>query len=236
MDFELSEWLNEDQTLQTVGEVITPALSVNEVRILNFVEQVYWETGLVPTPEAITEELSCSSSSIRKAFGNETFRAQLATRGIDPEGLITVGTIVKQTKALSPKQILVANMMLNLHDKRSQREKLQLVGVSSQQFHAWMRQPAFVEFMRKRGEALFSASDYVAYKSLVQNVTAGDNKSLELFFRMRGIYNPTLNININIESVLVQVVEVITRHVKDPAIINAIANELDTIIEAEEVA
>jgi len=240
-DFDLSEWINDNSTDSdtstiTVGVSPDPTLTANEVRILNYVEQVFWETGLCPSPERIAEDLNTSQRSINVAFSNETFRTQLAARGIDPEGLVTVGKCIKETKALSAKQIVTANLMLNLHDKRSEREKLQKLEVSSQQYHAWLRQPAFVEFLRKRGEALFSSSDFHAYKSLVNNVKAGDNKSLELFFRMRGIYNPTVDININVQSVLVQVVEIVARHVKDPTILNAIANEIDSVIEAEEVA
>lgn len=239
-DFDLEEWLTKDEENDSqstdVSVVQAPSLTGKQIAILSYCEQVYWETGLLPTPERVCEDLSCSAQAVRAAYSNETFRAALATKGIDPVGLITVGSVVSQTKALSPQQILCANMMLNLHDKRSEREKLGLLGVSSQQYHAWLRQPQFQEFLRKRGEALFSSSDYKAYKSLVRNVEAGDNKSLELFFRMRGIYKPQLDINVNIEAVLTRVIEVISTHVKDPKILNAIANEIDAVIEAEEVA
>lgn len=236
-DFDLTSWLEEKNDILPVEPTQSLAtLSVVGIRVLNYLEQVYWESGLLPTAENVAEELSIQISTVRSTFKNETLQNQLAARGIDPTQLITVGKLIKESKALSPKQIIVANMMLNLHDKRSEREKLQQVQVSSQQYHAWLRQPAFIEFMRKRGEALFQSSDFAAYKSLVTNVKAGDNKSLELFFRMRGIYNPTVNINVNIEAVLVRVVEVISTHVKDPHVIQAIAAELDSIIEAEEVA
>jgi len=239
-DFDLEGWLFEEPNNKPVGSspdpatvVSQPSLTTTEVRVLNYVEQVFWETGLCSTPERVAEELHLNPATVRKAYTNETFKTQLAARGIDPEGLIVPGKLIQESKALSAKQIVCANMMLNLHDKRSEREKLALIGVSSQQYHAWLRQPAFIEFLRKRGEALFSSSDFLAYKSLVQNVKAGDNKSLELFFRMRGIYRPEINVNINIEAVLTRVVEVISAHVKDPHIINAIATELENIIDVE---
>jgi hypothetical protein len=236
-DFDLSEWINSDVAI--AAEVIpsvaaTLALTSNEVRILNYCEQVFWESGLLPTPEKCIEDLHCSRSAVNGAFSNETFRAQLAARGIDPEGLTTVGKLIQESKALTAKQIVVANMMLNLHDKRSEREKLALVQVSSQQYHAWLRQPAFVEFLRKRGEALFSSSDFLAYKSLVNNVKAGDNKALEIFFQMRGIWNPRLNIDVNIDVVITRVLEVIARHVP-AATLSLIANELDSVVEGEAV-
>lgn len=241
-EFSLTEWLDSSPDPATAVETTAfpekqseKVLTTAEVRVLNYVEQCYWETGLCPTPERVAEELSIAPSSCRKAYANETLRAQLAVRGIDPESLVTVGAVIKETKALSAKQIVCANMMLNLVDKRSQREKLAQIQVSAQQFAAWMRQPQFVEFMRKRSEALFSSSDWLAYRSLINNVASGDNKSLELFLRVRGIYRPEVNINLNIDAVLNQVVEVITRYVKDPLVLQAIAGELESIIDVQEV-
>ena len=231
-DFDLEDWLKEPT--QAVGPSIVekPKLSKEAISLLNFCEQVFWETGLLPTPEASVAELSISRTTVARWYQDSTFQQQIAARGMDPEQLVFPGKLIKESKALSPKQIICANLMLNLHDKRSEREKLEKIQVSPQQYHAWLRQPAFVEFLRKRGEALFQASDFEAYKSLVKNVKAGDNKSLELFFSMRGIYNKQINVNLNIETVLVQVIEVVARYVT-PQVMNAIAGEIDAIIEAE---
>lgn len=235
-DFNLVDWLEEETVPSKEVEPSKPTLTSLQVSILSFVEQVFWEEGHLPTAEAVSEELNCRVQTCRETFKNETFISALVTKGIPAEQLVTPGKLLKQSKALSPKQILVANLMLNVHDNRSQREKLSWAQVSSQQYHAWLRQPAFVEFVNKRAEQMFGASDHLAYRSLIKNVTAGDPKSLDLFFRMRGIYNPSLNVNININAVLQQVVEVISRNVKDPLILDAIAGELEGILEGEEVA
>lgn len=235
-DFNLVDWLEEETVPSTVPEPSKPTLTSLQVSILAFVEQVFWESGVLPTPEAVSEELTCRASTVVDTFVNETFRAALVTKGIPVESLVTPGKLIKSpSKALSPQQILVANLMLNVHDNRSQREKLAWAKVSSQKYHAWLRQPAFVEFINKRAEQMFSSSDHLAYRSLIKNVTAGDPKSLDLFFRMRGIYNPSLNVNLNINAVLTQIIEIVSRHVP-PDVMTTIANELDAVLEAEEVA
>jgi hypothetical protein len=231
-DFDLGEWLLEEKPSVEV-EPTPPSMTPNEIRILNYCEQVFWETGVVPTVEAIVQDLKGVNGgnfhelTVRSAFKNETFRTQLATRGVDLDNLIGAA----HSKVLSAKQILVANLMLNLHDKRSEREKLALCKVSSQQYHAWLRQPQFVEFIRRRGEALFKSSDAAAYASLVKNVKAGDNASLKLFFEMRGIYNPRLDVNINVDAVITRVIEVVSRHVQSPEVLEAIAIELEGAVE-----
>lgn len=235
-DFDLGDWLNADaEPSPTVGEPLQPSLSPNEIRILNYVEQTFWATGLVPTVQGICENLTGVNGgklhelTVQSAFRNETFKQQLAVKGLPPVGLI------EHHNVLSAEQIVCANLMLNLHDKRSEREKLAFLNISSQKYHAWLRQPAFVEFLRKRGEALFSSSDFLAYKSLVNNVKAGDNKALEMFFQMRGIWKKSIDVNINIDVVLSQVIAVITQYVKDPLILGQIADGIESIMDAEVV-
>lgn len=195
-------------------------LGTIDKRILNFCEQVFWETGLVPTPERISDQLGIKRERIQESFRADKFRESLAARGIDLTPEIS-------GKVLDPRQIMLANLLLNLHDRRSIREKLKIVEVSSQQYNAWMRQPQFTEFLRKRGEALFKNSDHEAYKSLVTAVGRGDINALKLFFEMRGIYQPRLQIDVNIEAIMLRVVEVVSKYVTDPELLITIASELE---------
>ena len=192
-------------------------------RILNYCEQVFWETGYVPSPEIISDKLGIKRERIKESFRNDKFLESLATRGIDLTPAIS-------GKVLDPRQLMLANLLLNLHDRRSIREKLKTVQVSQQQYNAWMRQPQFTEYLRKRGEAMFKGSDHEAYKSLVTAVSRGDVNALKLFFEMRGIYTPKLNIDVNIEAVMLRVVEVVSKHVTDPNILVTIAEELEEVL------
>lgn len=206
-------------------EVDAPKQSLGTIdkRVVNYCEQVFWETGLLPTPERISEELSINKEYVARSLSKDLVRTSLATRGID----FTPGI---SGKVLDPRQILLANLLLNLHDRRSIREKLQLVQVSTQQYNAWMRQPQFIEFLRKRGEAIFKGNDHEAYIALTKAVSRGDVNALKLFFEMRGIYNPRLSIDVNIEAVMLRVVEIVAKRVNDPQILEAIADDLETVM------
>ena len=205
-------------------EIEKPKLTKDEVKVLTYTEQVFWETGLLPTAEKVADALGIDVLVVRRANRNETLRCALARRGIDLDL-----TVTRTGKALLPVQIIAANMMLNLMDKRSVREKLEEIKISQQQFNAWMRQPQFQEFMRRRSEALFSSSDHVAYRALLENVADNDNKALEMFFTMRGKLRTQVDVNINVDVVVRQLVEIITKHVKDPVILEAIASEIEEL-------
>ena len=192
-------------------------------RILNYCEQTFWETGYVPSPEIISDKLGIVKKRVLESFGSDKFKESLATRGID----LTPGI---SGKVLDPRQIMLANLLLNMHDRRSIREKLKIVQTSQQQYNAWMRQPQFVEYLRKRGEAMFKGSDHEAYLALTRAVSRGDVNALKLFFEMRGIYTPKLNIDVNIEAVMLRVVEVVSKHVTDPQVLVTIAEELEEVM------
>lgn len=198
------------------------SLTDNEIRVLSLVEQRFWETGLVPTNEKIAEDLKTTIVAVRKAWEKPEFRQALTSRGVDltPDDSASI---------LNPTQVVLANILLNIHDKRSTREKLDTCGVSSQQFHAWMRQDAFAKYMRKRAEKAFDSHAYAAYNTVMAAVEGGDVNAAMKFFEMQGIYNPRIQVDVNIESVIVNLIEIVARHVKDPVALEAIATEIETI-------
>lgn len=197
-------------------------LSQTQVEAVYWIEQKFWETGLLPSEEKLAEHLDVTLGTVKGWWLNATFREALVKRGVDltPE---------QSSQVLLPLQLQAANIMLNVHDSRSEREKLNELGISSQKWMAWLRQPAFQEYLRKRAESMFSANDYKAFAALGAEAAGGDVSALKLFFEMRGIYNPRVQIDVNVEVVLARVVEIISTHVKDPLALQAIADDLDRL-------
>lgn len=193
--------------------------------ILAYIEQVFWTEGKLPSDDLIVSATGIPADYVRKCWKSAPFRDQLFYRGIQltPESEIAV--------KLTPEQLKVANALLNIVDRRSLREKLKALEVSPQQYSAWRRQPAFAEYLRVRAEELFRGADADAYKGLVDLVQDGDLGAIKLFMEMRKIYNPKVEVNININHFMLKIVEVITKHVTDEATLNAIAIDIEAISE-----
>ena len=198
-------------------------LDFQQVKVLSLIEQLFWETGYIPDNEIVAKELRMTPQFVEKCYKNDVFREALLVRGIDLKPQ-------ESQKVLQPKQVMLANLLLNAHDKRSVREKLEQVQVSTNQYNAWLRQPAFANYLRQRAESVFKASDFEAYQGVVKAVQTGDVNALKFFFELRGIYSPRVQLDVNVESVIVQVVEVIQRHVKDPVILTQIASDIEGIV------
>jgi len=197
-------------------------ISGEQLDVLAAYEQLFWTHGAVPTEERVAELTGVRLETVKKYWQDDEFRQRLQKRGLPLDG-------GRSEQLLTVQQLDVANRMLNLADNRSKREKLQECGVSPQQYSAWLRQPAFQQYMARRGEELFKSADGDAYRALVGIVEAGDVQGLKLFFEMRGIYNPRMQVDINVDAVMLQVVEVISRHVRDPETLIAIAEDLERL-------
>lgn len=202
-----------------------PKLSDAEIRVLSYVEQLFWETGRLPSQAAVVEGLDPLSSLktrnlVKRAWEKERFQKALEDRGLE---------FKTDEKVLSPKQIVLVNMLLNVGDKKSLRQKLELLKVTMIQYNAWLRDPAFHQYLTMRTEQLFNHSDHEAYKSLIEQVMNGDTQAMKLFFEMRGIYNPRVTVDINIETVVYRLVEIVGKHVRDPQVLQAIATEVEEL-------
>lgn len=205
------------------------SLSRSMVEVLTWMEQVFWEDGKVPTNEAIAEAINVRVETIRTYWEHEEFRIAAAARGIDSNNVLAVNP-----RALTMEQLLVANLLLNVHDRRSMREKLKdgaisSLNISPQKVAAWMRQPAFQDHLRKRALETFKGAEPLAYRELVRAIESGDMKAVQLYFEMTGIYNPRLQVDVNINVVISRVVEIIQRHVQDPVILAAIAEDVEAL-------
>ena len=206
----------------SVPEPEKPKFSPFQIAILALCEQKYWETGMVPTQAYAAKLLGTTEEKV-VAVWNEQMEGALKSRGIEYK---------EMTHLLSPKQLDVANRVLNTHDKKSLRQKLQEAKVSSQQYSAWLRQPAFHEYLATRATHTLKTSLVSADLKLTELVEGGDLGAIKFINELTGRYNPKITVDVNVNQVLTQVVEIISRYV-EPAVLTRIADEIDAVMSGK---
>lgn len=203
--------------------VARKTLTDRELKVVNFIDQKFWETGFVPSYEAVGLATKEAPEYVKGLIErNQLARKSLIVRGVDLKAEESAGLLTSE-------QLMAANVMLNAHDKRSVREKLEFLNISSQQWHAWLRQPGFSQYMSKRAEAAFEGNDWKAYDALRENIEEGRLEAVKLHFEMRGKYKQQVDVNVNIEQVLTRVIEIISRHVNDEEVLVAIAEDFSNL-------
>lgn len=211
---------NQEKVSDKGPKVLTDA----EHEFLNFIEQEYLLHGGVPTAASCIERDIVSEAFYRRCFRKADFRHALAVRGITLRGLDG-----PDSGKLTEEQLVAANTMLDLADNRSRKKKLNELGVPTAKWEAWLRDPVFQNYLRTRSEAMLGDNLHEAHLALVDRVRSGDVPAIKYFNELTGRYNPNVSDKADVNSVIMMIVEVIQRHVTDPKLLHAIADDITLI-------
>lgn len=180
-----------------------------------FIEHYFNQVGKLPSMVRLKAEFP-------KA-GEAKLKADLRIAAVMLEAK---GYGIAQRQYLSPEQIAVANSMLNLADRRSNTKKLNDFGISSAVYANWKKDPAYINYIRQRSEAMLGEAVPDVHLALIESATNGDIAAIKLFYEITGRHTPGSQQNVNVQSVLLSVIESVQRHVKDPVVLQAIAGDL----------
>ena len=198
------------------------ALNEKEYELLTFVEMEVSLTGLVPTRQLCLEEVPCSGPFYDRTTKKPEWAKALQSRGI---------RVDQSSKIVTPDQMTCINTILDRADTRSDKKKLADLGIATQTYQGWLKDPAFREYYSKRCEALFPDMTNEAHRALMDNVSRGDLGSIKLAYEMTGRWSSKTVGELNIDFLLMKVLETIQKHVTDPAALSAIADELTSYAE-----
>lgn len=193
-------------------------LSQTEYEVLNYVEQEYMLSRHVPSAEVISERLGISVQKIKSLWERADFKAGLTARGIDLRK--------NSNGVLTAEQLMCANTLLDFADTRSDKKKLQDLGIASQTYQGWLKDPGFANYMMQRAEALFGDLMPDAHRALADNVRRGDLGSIKLYYEMSGRWSSKPVGELNVEFLMMKILETLQKHISDPATISAISDEL----------
>lgn len=202
-------------------------LSADDHEFLAYLEQNWLIHGALPTREACVENTRFDERFVKRCITNPNFRHALVARGISLNGF----SLVEGTSdgVLTEEQLVVANTMLDLRDNRSQTKKLRELGVSTAKWEGWLRDPAFQSYLRTRAENLLGDNLHESHLALLDRVRSGDINAIKYFNEITGRYVPNGNDKADVNSVLMMVLEVIQRRVRDPEVLSAISDDLVAI-------
>lgn len=201
-------------------------LSDVEFKVLSLCEQFFLQNQRLPDLTEVKHYTALPEVIIEKAFKKKDFKEALKRRGIEED---------PNPEILTPKQLAVANVLLDFTDRRSVDKKLRECGVNRSQYHAWIRSKPFQNYMRQRSESMIGDNSYLAHTAFVQALDRGDMNAVRVYFEMTGKVKGNQNER-DYKIILMHVMESIKRHVRDPEILEAIGKDIISITGAELVS
>lgn len=196
-------------------------LTERQAHCILYIEQEYGLSGHIPSADKLAEVFGVTPATAKKWLDSDDFGYLLRKKGIvndNPVGVLTAP------------QLALVNALLNLADRRSEREKCEAVGVTPQKLAVWKKDPTFNGYLQERAKKLFQGSDDAAYLAVLKNIQRGDLNAAKFYFEMTGKYQPSVKHNVNLEGFVASFIEVLQRRVTDPALLELIAGDLEDIM------
>ena len=132
--------------------------------------------------------------------------------------------------SLSPDELLVALAVLNTHDRRALKMKLQELEVTTVQFNSMMAKPHVVNFIADQSKRLLQESGYVADLALKKNMDDGNLEAIKYYngiFGRYGTSGSTFSMQ-DLTIILHQVLNILSKYVQ-PEALSKVADELAMI-------
>ena len=206
------------------------ALTPKQIDLLNLYEQEWMLHGNIPTADRC-EGFGFTKQLISKAHADAEFRTALIARGIRLAGVTD-----EHTGILTEDQLICANTLLDVSDNRSRKKKLQELGIPTQKYEAWLRDPAYQQYVRQRGENVLGDNSHEAHLALVDRVRAGDVTAIKYYNEITGRYVSGLKDSVDANGIVMRVLEIIQRRVTDPSLQAAIADDLVALAKGSDTS
>lgn len=201
-------------------------LSQIESELLDFVEAYHTKYGEFPERNVLESALDKAGwqyevREIDGALSNPNLLRSFHERGIVPP------TYSKDsTTGLTKEQLAVTAAITNTRDTRSDIKKIRDLGITPRMYAGWMHDKRFTDHLKNSTENLLENSTSDAHTALLRKVRSGDTAAVKLYYELTGRYNPANENTVNLQVFMSRVIEAIQKHVHDPAVLSALASEL----------
>lgn len=173
-----------------------------------------------PTIDEIDAVCTVPMHKIAKIISTESFVKAMTACGIN----------WKQSKGLSAKQQYVLAILTDPNNRRTFESRLKMAGVTNGEYQNWMKQPLFASLINNFSEQAITDHMAQVHNSLLNQADKGNMAAITLYYAMTGRYNPQSQTERDINSVLVQVIDIIQRAGLDQDKLELIAGELKALM------
>lgn len=209
-------------------------VKVDTELLVAFIEQHYNLTGEILSADKAYEDYGIPVGAYKEIFEDENTKKFLQAKGIVFERLGDDWT----AKSLTPKQLMVANMLLDLTDSRSEKKKLQDCEVPTATYNTWLKDPVFKQYIQTRSRQMIGDNEHQVDLALLDRIRAGDLKAIQYYHEWQGIFTPQRAnaANVDVQNIIVKIIEIITEEVTNQEDAIRISNRLRAMVAARNVA
>lgn len=225
-DLNPSSNTTEAPTNQLTIDSVLPKIPEDQLEFVTMVDQHWNLHGQILTSVRASLDWGLPNSDYERLSNSPLVIAALKERGIDLNRELKRAAVEpeseeeKRAKQLSPLQLVVANSLIDLTDQRSDKKKLQDLGVSTATYQRWLRDKNFSTYLSTMSERLLGDSQHEASLALLDKVKAGDLPSIKFYMEYTGRFTSKADGGgqevKDIHGLLVKVLEIIVEECDGP--------------------
>lgn len=202
---------------------MSQVMSSQQWDVLCKVEQYWFKKEDFPATSWLATKTGLDQVTVVEALSSPLVKQSLEARGIP--------LFSDLEEDLNPRQIACINLVLNVADRRTLSMKLQALGIPASTYYAWKKQKPFSDALKKQGERLFGDTQAEVHVALTKQAIDGDINAIKLYNQMSGRFDSAKSVEkMNVQFVMMKLLEVIQKHVRDPEALKAIAGEFGALM------
>jgi hypothetical protein len=213
------------------------SLTPDDIDILTFCVQHWNLHGTLPSLDRAAE-LGLNKKKYHNTLLKEAFQNALSEQGI----VLRSAKDGFKARTLTAEQLAAANTLLDLADTRSQKKKLQDLGISTVKYNSWLKDPVFKDYLMQRAENTLGDHGHEANLALLDAVRSGNIQAIAYYNEMTGKFVPeskrgaTKSAQVDVQGIIVSIIEIIQQEVTDLPTQEAIGKRLMNLIQATQMA
>lgn len=182
-------------------------------KILPWIETFWANHKRYPSDAELVAEFGFTQPELMRLRNSKFYNECLKNRGIR-----------QNEQFLSERQVAAITLITNFADQRPVDAKLANIGVTPEMYQGWMHDPAFKRELQSRADEVLDNVYPEAQTALAKQVRNGNVPALKFYYEITGrASSPEA---INLKMTMARMIEAVQKHVKDPAVLQAIAGEL----------
>lgn len=214
-----------------------PELKEEHVEFILWIEECFLLNGKLPSFDEASLNIEISEKDWSAYWRNNSVRNCLITRGVP---LRHPGNPVLDSKEIEEapltfRQLEVLKALYDPNDLRPDHTKLKKLGVKTQEYNMWRKDPVFLKKAHQLASNLIRDNDDDAYRAFMDNIRSGDNQAIKLYFEMKGIYRPNDQSLMSFQTLVQQIIDIITREVTDAETLQRISGHIFMAINQQTV-
>lgn len=209
------------QALLKIPEGISP----NKYReVIAAASMAYTAKRDVPTVDEIAKYCPAQPKTISKIISTPEFKALMTARGFN-----------FGVAKLNPEQYFAVSILTDPSNRKPLSAKLKQAGITSAQYRAWLKQPHFREYITKVSEDMLGEHVQDVHTRVAEKAINGDMTAVKLYYELTGRHDPARQQMVDLQRVVGGLIEILTRYVTEPLVLQKIVSEMDLVMQGRDV-